>query len=109
MKERERVVVAGVVAILLFAWLGFLVHRSPRFPGSGLGAAFGISGAVLMLVPLAYPLAKRVPLLRERIARHVSLQSLLAVHVYAGILGPFPGGEPGRKKWLRDLRGHLDQ
>lgn len=28
---------------------------------------------------------------------------------YAGILGPFPGGEPGRKKWLRDLRGHLDQ
>lgn len=87
-KERDRVVVTGVFAVLLFAWLGFLVHRSPRFPGSGLGAVFGISGAVLMLVPLAYPIAKRIPFLRERIKKHVSLQTLLAIHVYAGILGP---------------------
>ena len=88
MRERERVVVTGVAAVLLFAWLGFLVHRSPRFPGSGLGALFGITGAVLMLVPLAYPVAKRVPGLRARIEKHVSLPSLLAAHVYAGILGP---------------------
>lgn len=88
MKERERVVVSGVLCVFLLAWLGFLVHRSPRFPGSGLGAVFGIAGAVLMLVPLAYPIAKRLPFLRERITRHVSMQSLLAVHVYAGILGP---------------------
>ena len=70
------------------AWLGFLVHRSPRFPGSGVGAVFGIAGAVLMLVPLAYPIAKRIPFLNARITPHVSMQSLLAVHVYAGILGP---------------------
>lgn len=88
MKERERVVVTGVAAVLLFAWLGFLVHRSPRFPGSGVGALFGITGALLMVIPLAYPLAKRVPGLRERIGKHVSLPALLAVHVYAGILGP---------------------
>lgn len=88
MKERERIVVTGVVGVLLFAWLGFLVHRSPRFPGSGVGAVFGISGAVLMLVPLAYPIAKRIPFLGDRIKKHVSLPSLLAVHVYAGILGP---------------------
>jgi len=88
MKERERVVVTGVLSVLLLAWLGFLVHRSPRFPGSGVGAVFGIAGAVLMLVPLAYPIVKRIPFLHARVIPHVSMHSLLATHVYAGILGP---------------------
>jgi hypothetical protein len=88
MKERERVVVTGVLGLLLLTWLGFLVHRSPRFPGSGIGAVFGISGAVLMLIPLAYPIVKRVPFLHARVTRHVSMQSLLVVHLYAGIFGP---------------------
>ena len=88
MKERERVVVTGVLGVLALSWLGFLLHRSPRFPGSGVAAVFGITGAALMLVPLAYPLVKRIPFLHERITRHMSMQSLLSVHVYAGILGP---------------------
>lgn len=88
MKERERVVVTGVLSVLLLGWLGFLVHRSPRFPGSGVGAVFGIAGAALMLVPLAYPIAKRIPFLNPRITPHVSMQSLLTLHVYAGIFGP---------------------
>jgi hypothetical protein len=88
MKERERIVVTGVLSVLLLAWLGFLVHRSPRFPGSGVGAVFGIAGAALMLVPLAYPIVKRLPFLHARIIPHASLQSLLAMHVYAGIFGP---------------------
>ena len=88
MKEPDRVVVTGVLGVLLLAWLGFLLHRSPRFPGSGVGAVLGIAGAVLMLVPLAYPIAKRIPFLHDRILRHIPLPTLLAVHVYAGILGP---------------------
>jgi hypothetical protein len=88
MKEREGIIVSGTVCLLFLAWLGFFLHRSPRFPGSGLGAAFGIAGAALMLVPLAYPIAKRIPLLHDRITAHVSMHSLLALHVYAGILGP---------------------
>jgi hypothetical protein len=88
MKERERIVVTGVLTVLLFAWLGFLVHRSPRFAGSGVGSAFGIAGAVLMLVPLAYTLIKRVPFLNAWITPHVSLQSWQTAHVYAGIFGP---------------------
>jgi len=88
MKERERIVVTGTLSVLLLAWLGFLVHRSPRFPGSGVGAVFGIAGALLMLVPLAYPIVKRVPYLRDRVTKRISLQTLLTVHVYAGILGP---------------------
>ena len=88
MKEREGIIVTGVVGLLLLAWLGFLVHRSPRFPGSGVGAVFGIAAAVLMLLPLVYTVAKRIPFLNARIAPYVSMQSLLAMHVYAGILGP---------------------
>ncbi len=88
MKERERIVVTGVLSVLVVAWLGFLFHRSPRFAGSGVGAVFGIAGAVLMLVPLAYPFIKRVPFLLARVSKHLSMSSLLAVHVYAGIFGP---------------------
>ncbi len=88
MKERERIVVTGTLSVLLLTWLGFLVHRSPRFPGSGVGAVFGIAGAVLMLVPLAYPIAKRIPFLNARMTRSVSMQSWLTLHVYAGIFGP---------------------
>ena len=88
MKERERIVVSGFLTALLLAWLGFLVHSSPRFAGSGSGAVFGIAGAVLMLVPLAYSIAKRIPFLHARITKRVSMQSLLALHVYTGIFGP---------------------
>ena len=88
MKEKERIVVAGGLSVLLLGWLGFLVHSSPRFAGSGIGAVFGIAGAVLMLIPLAYPFAKRIPYLHDRITAHVSLQTLMTLHVYSGILGP---------------------
>ena len=88
MKEREGIVLSGTVAVLLLAWLGFLLHRSPRFAGSGAGAAFGIAGATLMLIPLAYPFVKRIPSLRAAVTKHMSLQTLLTIHVYAGILGP---------------------
>jgi hypothetical protein len=88
MKDRERVVVSGVLSVLLLGWLGFLFHSSPRFAGSGLGAVFGIAGAVLLLIPLAYPIAKRIPFLHDQITAHVSMQTLLTVHVYAGIFGP---------------------
>ena len=88
MKEREGIVASGVLCVLFLVWMGFLFHRSPRFAGSGWGAAFGITGAVLMLVPLAYPIAKRIPSVHALITAHVSLQSLLTLHVYSGILGP---------------------
>jgi len=88
MKEREGIIVSGTLCLLLLVWLGFLFHRSPRFAGSGVGAVFGIAGAALMLVPLVYPIAKRIPFLHDRITAHISLQSLLTLHVYSGIFGP---------------------
>jgi uncharacterized membrane protein YsdA (DUF1294 family) len=41
-----------------------------------------------MLVPLAYVLVKRIPSLRARVTRRVKMSTLLALHVYAGVLGP---------------------
>ncbi|MEP2775386.1 MAG: hypothetical protein ABJQ29_01505 [Luteolibacter sp.] len=88
MKERERIILTSVLALLLASWLGFLFHSSPDFAGSALGSAFGIAGAVLMLIPLAYPFVKRIAFIRDRVTRHVSLQTLMTWHVYAGIFGP---------------------
>lgn len=87
MKNHERFIVISVFAVLGFAWLGFLLHTSPRFAGSGLGAVFGISGAVLMLIPLGYVFVKRIPFFREHVAKHVSLQTWLLIHIYTGIVG----------------------
>ena len=87
MKNRERLIVISVFTLLVFAWLGFLLHVSPRFAGSAFGAVFGISGATLMLVPLAYVIVKRIAFFRNRLARYVSLQTWLSIHIYAGIVG----------------------
>jgi len=87
MKNRERFIVINVFIVLVFAWLGFLLHTSPRFAGSGLGAVFGISGAVLMLVPIGYVFVKRIPFLKERVTQYVSLQMWISIHIYTGIVG----------------------
>src|SRR6266508_6388102 len=88
MKERQRIVVSGLVILFLILWLGFFVHRSPRFAGSPWGGVLGVSGAALMLVPLAYMIVKRVSPLKKAVTQRVSMRTLLAWHIYAGVLGP---------------------
>ncbi len=88
MKERERTVVSGLVVLMLVLWLGFVFHQSPRFAGSFWGGMLGVSGAAMMLVPLAYLFVKRIKWLKLRMKKHVSMRTLLAWHIYAGILGP---------------------
>ena len=87
MKESERIIVTSIFAILIFAWLGFLIHTSTRFAGSGLGAVFGISGALLMLLPLLYVAIKRIPYFREHVGKYLPMQRALSLHVYLGIIG----------------------
>lgn len=90
-QERESLVVGGLVLLLVGFPLGFLVHVSARFPGSLAGSLIGIAGAVLMLVPFAYLGIKRLPGLKSRVTRRVSMRTLLTIHIYAGILGPLLG------------------
>lgn len=87
MQERERIVVSGLVVLMLVLWLGFAVHRSPRFAGGPWGGVLGVSGALLMLWPLGYSAVKRIPALKERLKKRLPMRTLLAWHVYTGILG----------------------
>ena len=88
MKEREKLVVTGLVLLMLLAWLGFPFHHSHRFAGSLIGGIFGVAGALLMLVPLLYMVIKRNKRLKNAVTKHVSMRTLLAWHIYAGVLGP---------------------
>ena len=88
MKEREKIIVSGLVVLMLIAWLGFPLHHAHRFAGSFWGGVFGVTGAVLMLVPLAYMIIKRNKKLKQSVTQYVSMRTLLAWHIYAGVLGP---------------------
>lgn len=86
--DRERIVVSTIGVLLLLLWLGFSVHRSPRFPGSFSGSMLAIAGAALIVLPsLAYLFVKRITPLKRWVTRRMRLQTLLAWHVYAGIVG----------------------
>jgi len=87
-RERERLVITLLVVLAAIVWLGFLLHRSPSFAGSAVGGAFAVVGGVLMLVPAAYAAVKRVPALKRPVTRRVSMRTLLAWHIYAGVIGP---------------------
>jgi hypothetical protein len=91
MQRSDRAIASSIFLLLLAFWLGFLVHRSPRFAGSAWGGFFGVSGALFMLVPLAYTLVKRSALLRRRFTRRFSFQSLLHAHIYLGLIGALLG------------------
>lgn len=88
MKEREKVVVTGLVVLMLLTWLGFAFHRSPDFAGSLWGGVLGVSGALLMLFPLLYLFIKRIAPLKRVVTRYIPIPTLLRWHIYAGIIGP---------------------
>jgi len=80
--QRERKIITAIFLLFLLLWLGFFFHRSPRFAGSAFGGVLGVSAALLMLVPLAYTISKRVFSIKT-----LSLAKLLSWHIYASLLG----------------------
>jgi hypothetical protein len=86
--ERERAIISALILLQLILWLGFVVHRSPRFPGSLAAGLLGIAGALLMvLFSVAYAAVKHIPVLKQAVTRRVSMRTLLTWHVYTAILG----------------------
>ncbi len=88
MRDRDFNVVSLLVILMLIVWLGFLLHRSTRFAGSLSGGVLGVSGTILMLVPLAaYSVVKRVRVIKRRVTGWMSMRTLLTVHIYAALVG----------------------
>ncbi|UXI66071.1 hypothetical protein [Tahibacter amnicola] len=85
MRQHDRAVVASIVALLTVLWLGFFVHRSADFAGSGWGGVFAVSGTLLMLVPLVYSIVKRISPLRRAVGP--GMRTFLIWHIYSGLAG----------------------
>lgn len=84
----ERTIIGSMLILQLILWSGFLVHRSPRFPGSLTGGILAITAALLMTVPpLLYSATKRIPSFKEKITKRISMGTLLNWHVYTSIVG----------------------
>lgn len=88
MREREQILVSGLVFLFLLLWLGFTVHTSPRFAGSLIGGMLAVVGSILMFIPLLYMIVKRIPVLKRTVKKRVSMRTLLTWHIYAGVVGP---------------------
>ena len=88
MRDREWTIVTLLVLLMLTVWLGFLLHRSPRFAGSLSGGVLGVGGTILMLIPLAaYMVVKRVRIIKRHVTGWVSMRTLLTVHIYMALCG----------------------
>lgn len=86
--KQERTIIGSMLILQLILWLGFLVHRSPRFPGSLAGGILAIAAALLMIVPpLLYSAVKRIPSFKQKITKRISIGTLLKWHVYTSIVG----------------------
>lgn len=79
----ERILVATGLLLLPALWLQGLLHQAPRFAGSLAGGLVGTAASVLMALPLAYALLKRLP--KAYAGRAPA--SALPLHVWATTAG----------------------
>jgi hypothetical protein len=91
MSRPERFIVGGLLMILLFLVPAFVLHSAPRFAGTLSAFALGTAAATLMVSLLIYPVAKYATAPGSLVRRFIPLRSLLAFHVYAGVIGAFLG------------------
>lgn len=91
MRERGDILVGLMVAFILLFPLGYLIHVSSRFPGSLAGGIIGIAAAVLMVLTLPYVLVKHFRWAANASSRFITKPTLLAVHIYAGVLAAILG------------------
>ena len=89
MQERERPIVTGLLllVVLTLGSTSTAIRDSPEASRRVLG----ISPRQLMLVPLVYLIIKRIPRSKRAVTPAVSMRTLLAIHIYAGVLAPILG------------------
>lgn len=98
---RHVVFVSLAAVVLLSAWVlvpldgrsyystplavrGYHAAHALLRPSGVVGQTLGMVGTLLMLVPFAYMLAKRLPSVRMR----ANLKAWLEIHIFCGIVGP---------------------
>lgn len=69
---------AGVLSVLVFAWLA----RNGLEPGSSVGMGFGVAAAVMLLVVMLYSVRRSVPSVRSL----GPARPYLEIHLYGGLL-----------------------
>ncbi len=87
MRDREPIIAAATIFILLLVWFEGIIEPSHEFAGSALGGVLAITGTFLMLTPLLFPVIKRIDSIKTMVVRHIPMRMILIWHIYAGFLG----------------------
>ncbi len=87
MREREPIIAAATIFILLLVWIGGVIEPSPDFAGSALGGVLALTGTFLLLTPLFFLGVKRIDSIKTMVVRHIPMRTILLWHIYAGFLG----------------------
>ena len=87
MKDREPMIAAATVLVLVLIWIAGSITPSVRFAGSTLGGMLALSGALLMLTPLLPLAVKRIDWINSKVTPHIPMRTLLLWHIYASFLG----------------------
>ena len=87
MSDREPIIAAAAIFILLLVWIGGMIEPSHDFAGSALGGAFAVTGTLLLLMPLSLAAIKRIDIVKKAVVGHISMKTMLIWHIYAGFLG----------------------
>jgi hypothetical protein len=87
MSDREPIIAAATIFILLLVWIGGMIEPSHGFAGSAMGGIFAVTGTFLLLMPLSFAAIKRIDIVKKAVVRHISMKTILIWHIYAGFLG----------------------
>ncbi len=87
MNEREPLIAAATIYLLLLVWIGGFLAPSHDFAGSALGGALALTGTFLLLMPLTFVAIKRIDIVKTVVVRHIPMRTILIWHIYAGFLG----------------------
>jgi hypothetical protein len=87
MRDREPIIAAATIFILLLVWIGGIIAPSHDFAGSALGGVLAVTGTFLLLMPLSFVAIKRIEFVKTVVVRHIPMRTILIWHIYAGFLG----------------------